>query len=68
LGYNVKHEICNDGDNDLVMMWVIAPAGLEEFFAAIGRERVPHSLAPKPFDRPKDVVAVERQMGMQGTK
>ena len=68
LGYNVKHEIFNDGDCDLVMMWVIAPAGLEEFFATIGRERDAESLSPAPFRRPKDVVAVERQMGMQDTK
>ena len=68
LGYNVKHEIFNDGDDELIMMWVIAPAGLEEFFSSIGRERAPHSLAPKPFDRPKDVIDVERKMGMQDTK
>ncbi|MFL2668014.1 MAG: cupin domain-containing protein [Alphaproteobacteria bacterium] len=68
LGYNVKHEIFNDGDDELIMMWVIAPAGLEEFFSSIGRERAPHSLPPKPFDRPKDVIDVERKMGMQDTK
>ena len=67
LGYNVKHEIFNDGDGDLVMMWVIAPAGLEEFFAAIGKERDSEGLAPAPFSRPKDVV-VEHQMGMRDTK
>ena len=68
LGYNVKHEIFNGGDEDLIMMWVIAPAGLEKFFSAIGRERAPQSLAPKPFDRPKDIIDVEREMGMQDTK
>jgi quercetin dioxygenase-like cupin family protein len=68
LGYNVKHEIFNDGDDVLIMMWVIAPAGLENFFSAIGRERAPKSVAPKPFDRPKDVIDVEREMGMQDTK
>ena len=68
LGYNVKHEIFNDGDDDLVMMWVITPAGLEKFFSAIGRKRVQQSLAPEPFDRPKDIIDVEREMGMQATK
>ena len=68
LGYNVKHEIFNGGDEDLIMMWVIAPAGLEKFFSAIGRERAPQSHAPKPFDRPKDIIDVEREMGMQDTK
>ncbi|MBK20396.1 MAG: hypothetical protein CMM52_16320 [Rhodospirillaceae bacterium] len=68
LGYNVKHEIFNDSEDDLVMMWVIAPGGLEEFFATIGRERKAGDPAPAPFDRPTDVIAIERQMGMQDTK
>ncbi|NKB19990.1 MAG: cupin domain-containing protein [Alphaproteobacteria bacterium] len=68
LGYNVKHEIFNDGDDELVMMWVIAPGGLEEFFATIGKERAAGDPAPEPFDRPADVITIERQMGMQDTK
>jgi quercetin dioxygenase-like cupin family protein len=65
LGYNVKHEIFNDGDKELVIMWVIAPGGLEEFFATIGKERSPGVTAPEPFDRPTDVIAIERQMGIK---
>jgi quercetin dioxygenase-like cupin family protein len=68
LGYDVKHEIVNDGDDALVMLWVIAPAGLEDFFAAIGRPRRPGEAAPDPFPRPADVVAIERSLGMQDTK
>jgi len=67
LGYDVRHEIINDGPDELVMMWVIAPAGLEDFFAAIGRPRAEGEAAPEPFARPDDVVAVERLMGMQDT-
>lgn len=67
LGYGVKHEIVNDTGEDLVMMWVIAPAGLEEFFAAIGRPRAPGEAAPEPFARPAGVVAIERGMGMNDT-
>jgi hypothetical protein len=65
LGYDVKHEIVNDSDEELVMMWVIAPAGLEDFFAAIGRPRKPGDAAPAPFERPKDVIAIERSMGFR---
>jgi len=65
LGYNVKHEIFNDGDEELVIMWVIAPGGLEEFFATIGKERSPGVTAPETFDRPTDVIAIERQMGIK---
>jgi quercetin dioxygenase-like cupin family protein len=68
LGYDVKHEIVNDGDDDLVMMWVITPHGLEEFFKAIGRPRAAGQPAPEPFTRPADIVAVERAMGMNDTR
>jgi quercetin dioxygenase-like cupin family protein len=68
LGYDVKHEIVNDSPEDLVMMWVITPPGLEDFFKAIGRPRQPGDQAPAPFARPADVVAVERAMGMNDTR
>lgn len=68
LGYDVKHEIINENAEDLVMMWVISPAGLEDFFAAIGRPRAPGQPAPEPFARPTGVIALERSMGMNDTK
>lgn len=68
LGYDVKHEIHNDGDEDLVMMWVITPAGLEDFFETIGIPRSVGEAAPQPFDRPKDVISIERSMGMNDTR
>ena len=68
LGYDVKHEIINDSAaDDLVMLWVIAPPGLEDFFKAIGRPRSAGEPAPAPFPRPADVVAVERRLGMNDT-
>src|SRR3989475_6588824 len=36
LGYDVKHEIVNETDQALVMLWVIAPPALEDFLRAIG--------------------------------
>ncbi|MBI3630281.1 MAG: cupin domain-containing protein [Candidatus Rokubacteria bacterium] len=68
LGYDVKHEIINEGPEELVMLWVISPPGLEHFFAAIGRPRQPGEPAPEPFARPEDVVAIERAMGMNDTQ
>jgi quercetin dioxygenase-like cupin family protein len=67
LGYDVKHEIVNDGDEELVMLWVIAPAGLEDFFRTIGRPRKAGDAPPPPFERPADVIAIERSMGMNDT-
>ena len=68
LGYDVKHEIVNDGPEELVMMWLTSPHGLEGFFAAVGRPRRPGEPAPPPFARPPDVVALERAMGMNDTR
>ena len=68
LGYDVKHEIINEGDEELVMLWVVSPPGLEKFFAAIGRRRQPGEQPPAPFARPTDVVAIERAMGMNDTR
>jgi len=67
LGPDVKHEIVNEGDGDLVMLWVISPAGLEDFFASVGRERTLGEPPPSPFERPTDVVAIERELGMNDT-
>ena len=67
LGYDVKHEIINDGEDELVMIWVISPPGLEDFFRTIGRQRTAGETAPAPFQRPADVVTIERQMGMNDT-
>ena len=64
LGYDVKHELINDGDDEMVMLWVIAPPGLETFFESIGRRRHPGDPAPEPFARPSDVQAIERSLGM----
>jgi hypothetical protein len=50
------------------MLWVISPPGLEHFFETIGRPRQPGEAAPTPFERPADVVAIERRMGMNDTK
>ena len=67
LGPDVKHEIVNEDDGDLVMLWVISPAGLEDFFASVGRERTRGEPVPSPFERPADVVAIERNLGMNDT-
>jgi quercetin dioxygenase-like cupin family protein len=68
LGMDVKHEIINEGQDDLVMMWIVVPHGLENFFKAIGRPRNPGDPAPEPFARPDDVVAIERAQGLNYTR
>jgi quercetin dioxygenase-like cupin family protein len=68
LGYDVKHELINEGPDALVMLWVITPPGLERFFEAIGRPRRRGEPAPAPFARPGDVVSIERALGMNDTR
>jgi len=69
LGYDVKHELINEStQDDLVMLWVITPHGLENFFEAIGRPRSSGDPAPVPFERPTDVIAIERRLGRNDTK
>ena len=68
LGHDVKHEIWNEGPEELVMLWVVSPPGLERFFEAIGRPREAGTPPPAPFDRPMDVVEIERRMGMNDTR
>ena len=67
LGYDVRHEILNESDEDLVLLWVVSPPGLEHFFEAIGRPRRAGEPAPAPFARPADVVAIERSLGLNDT-
>jgi hypothetical protein len=45
----------------------VTPPGLEKFFEAIGRPREAGQAPPAPFERPADVVAVERALGMNDT-
>jgi quercetin dioxygenase-like cupin family protein len=68
LGHEVVHEIVNDGPEELVMLWVITPPGLEDFFAAVGRPRHAGEPTPAPFERPRDVVAIERSLGINDTR
>ena len=67
LGPDVKHEIRNEGPEELVMLWVVSPSGLEDFFRVIGRTRQPGEPAPAPFERPGDVVRKERSAGLSYT-
>jgi quercetin dioxygenase-like cupin family protein len=64
LGYDVKHTLVNEGSDALVMLWVVAPAGLEDFFAQIGRPRRAGEPAPANFPRPENVTAIERALGL----
>ncbi len=65
LGPDATHEIINNSNDDLVMLWVISPSGLETFFQQIGRVRNIKEAQPEPFDRPRDISAIEEESGFQ---
>jgi quercetin dioxygenase-like cupin family protein len=62
IGRGMQHKIQNTGPGQLRMLWMIAPAGLEDWFRAIGRPRVPGEAMPPPFERPSNVAEVQARM------
>ena len=60
LGRYRLHKIVNDGDEQMKMLWVIFPPGLENWFEAIGKPRTPGDPLPEPFDRPDDVAEIQK--------
>jgi mannose-6-phosphate isomerase-like protein (cupin superfamily) len=62
IGRGLQHKIQNTGAGPLRMLWMIAPAGLEDWFRAIGRPRTPGDPMPPPFERPANVADVQARM------
>ena len=58
-----QHCFINDGDSDLKFVWMMLPADLENWFAAIGRPRNPGEPAPAPFERPADIGDIQDAHG-----
>lgn len=61
LGLNRRHMFINDGEEDLRLVWLVLPNGLEEFFRGIGRPRSADGEDPTPFPRPDNVLEIERR-------
>jgi mannose-6-phosphate isomerase-like protein (cupin superfamily) len=59
LGRNVFHKIENTGDKPMRLLWVILPAGLEDWFADIGKPRQPSETVAPTFERPHNVDQIE---------
>src|SRR6266571_4516939 len=50
IGRGLQHKVTNTGASQMRLLWFIAPAGLEDWFRAIGRPRRPGEPLPAPFD------------------
>jgi mannose-6-phosphate isomerase-like protein (cupin superfamily) len=59
LPMGVEHMFVNEGEEDLKLLWILAPHGLEEFFRQIGRPRRAGEPTPEPFARPHNVLEIE---------
>lgn len=59
VGRGVQHKITNTGDGQMRILWMISPAGLEDWFQAIGRPRRAGEAMPAPFPRPDDVAEIQ---------
>jgi hypothetical protein len=55
----VQHKVQNTGSTQMRLLWMIAPAGLEGWFRAIGRPRHPGDPLPAPFERPTDIADIQ---------
>lgn len=49
----------NSATEDLKLVWIICPYGLEDFFASVGRPRIPGDPRPPNFPRPENVLEIE---------
>jgi len=61
IGRGLQHKVTNTGAGQMRLLWFIAPAGLEDWFRAIGRPRRAGDLRPAPFERPSNVAAIQAQ-------
>jgi quercetin dioxygenase-like cupin family protein len=61
IGKNRRHMFINEGEEELNFVWLIVPNGLEDFFRMIGRPRQDGEPDPEPFQRPTNVLEIERQ-------
>jgi mannose-6-phosphate isomerase-like protein (cupin superfamily) len=61
IGRGLQHKVMNTGTAQMRLLWSIAPAGLEDWFRAIGRPRRAGDPLPAPFERPANVEAIQSQ-------
>jgi len=61
VGRGVQHKVVNTGEGEMRLLWFISPAGLEDWFRAIGRPRVPGATRPPEFNRPDNIEMIQAQ-------
>jgi mannose-6-phosphate isomerase-like protein (cupin superfamily) len=61
IGRGLQHKVMNTGTEQMRLLWFIAPAGLEDWFRAIGRPRRAGEPLPEPFERPANIEMIQAQ-------
>jgi mannose-6-phosphate isomerase-like protein (cupin superfamily) len=61
VGRGLQHKVMNTGREQMRLLWFIAPAGLEDWFRAIGRPRQSGEPLPPPFERPANIEMIQAQ-------
>ena len=61
IGRGLQHKVMNTGGEQMRLLWFIAPAGLEDWFRAIGRPRRSGEAPPAPFERPPGIELIQAQ-------
>jgi quercetin dioxygenase-like cupin family protein len=56
---HARHGFINDGVAPFRFLWLLVPAGLEEFFVGVGRPKRPGAPDPTPYPRPTEAGAIE---------
>jgi mannose-6-phosphate isomerase-like protein (cupin superfamily) len=61
VGRGMQHKVVNTGAEPMRLLWFICPAGLEDWFRAIGRPRRPGEARPPEFNRPDNIEQIQAQ-------
>lgn len=61
VGRGVQHKVVNTGPDQMRLLWFISPAGLEDWFRALGRPRKPGEALPESFERPENIEMIQTQ-------
>jgi len=61
IGRGLQHKVTNTGMEQMRLLWLITPPGLEDWFRAIGRPRRAGEPLPASFDRPAHVETIQAQ-------
>jgi mannose-6-phosphate isomerase-like protein (cupin superfamily) len=59
IGRGLLHKVTNTGCDQMRLLWFMSPAGLEDWFRALGRPRQAGALLPPAFDRPAHIKEIQ---------